>query len=140
MRVWEVWADATTYAKWVVGAREVSGVEGSWPRTGSSFRHKVGVWPLQVRDSTSVVAASPPRHLVLEARFRPFGIARIELDVRPEGSGSRVEMDEITIAPPLARWFHPLFAPLFAARNLASLSRLEEIVGAGRAGSQSGAS
>lgn len=133
-QVWQVWANPKGYAEWVIGAQEVRGVDGVWPRPGSSFHHKAGCWPLQSRDSTSVIASSAPRQLVLEARFRPFGIARIELAVRPEGGASLVEMKETTVGPPLAKLATPLFSLLYAARNKASLRRLDEMVARGGGG------
>lgn len=128
-QVWAVLADAHRYAEWVVGASTIRGVEGDWPQPGARFHHKVGVWPLRIRDDTTVVDCDPPRRLVLEARVRPFGVARIELLLQAEGAGTTVSMIEVPTAPFVARWATPLLDPLTDRRNAEALRRLATAAG-----------
>jgi uncharacterized protein YndB with AHSA1/START domain len=124
-RVWDVLADAGTYADWVVGANKVRGVEGEWPAVGARLHHRIGVAPLYLRDNTEVVGSDPPRKLVLEARARPLGRARIELTVISDGEQCSVSMTEVPVSPWYVRVAAPLLEPLIAVRNAESLRRLE---------------
>lgn len=124
-RVWDVVADASTYPRWVVGAQSVRFVEGRWPDVGARLHHKVGVWPLHIRDNTEVVEVSPPARLVMEGRVRPIGRARIALHITARGSGCEVEMAEYPISPAPLRTAAPLVEPLMALRNVETLRRLE---------------
>ena len=125
-RVWDVLADATTYADWVVGAERVRGVEGDWPAVGARLHHRVGVWPIHIRDNTEVVECDAPARLVLEGRVRPLGRARIALHVAADGAGCNVEMVEHPSSP-LLSLATPLVSPLMGLRNVESLRRLEAV-------------
>jgi len=124
-RIWDVLADAHGYAEWVMGAKTIRGEEGRWPEPGAAFHHTVGVGPLQVRDNTVVEEMEPGRRLVLRARFRPIGVARIRLELHPDGDGCRVEMEEHVVRPALLAHAEPLLDPLIRLRNTESLRRLE---------------
>jgi hypothetical protein len=63
--------------------------------------------------------------LVLEARFRPFGRARVEVRFKPSKMGSEVEMVEEASAPAVARLTSPLWDPLIHVRNTEALRRPE---------------
>ena len=63
--------------------------------------------------------------LVLEARFRPFGRARVEVRLKPSKMGSVVEMIEEPSSPAIARMTRPLWEPLIHVRNTEALRRLE---------------
>ena len=115
--VWAVLADAHSYADWVGGAKEIRGVEGPWPARGSLFHHTVGMGPLDLKDTTQILESEPHRRIVLEARARPLGRARIEITLSMVGAGTTVALDEETISPALVRALNPALAPLVRARN-----------------------
>lgn len=126
-RIWSVLADAGSYAHWVVGSDIIRDADGSWPRPGTKIHHRVGVGPLKINDDTQVVASDPPRHLVLRARARPLGTARVELQLKPEGTSTRVVMIEEP-DDPFSRLLHnPLTDRLLHRRNETALSRLDEL-------------
>lgn len=94
-RVWSVIADGWTYGSWVVGASRVRSVDATWPAKGARLHHSVGLWPLVRDDSTSVLACDPDaRHIVLEARVRPYGTQVVELRVEAAPEGAVVTMRE----------------------------------------------
>lgn len=124
--VFAVLATGQRYADWVVGAKRIRSVDESWPAVGSKLYHTVGIGPLEVKDNTQVVEVDEPERLVLEARFRPMGRARIELTVSPGPEGSRVRMVEELIRAP--KWAKALVDPTIHARNAAALGRLKELL------------
>jgi uncharacterized protein YndB with AHSA1/START domain len=127
-QVWAVLADPEQYGEWVVGAKEVRGSEGNWPMKGARFHHTVGIWPLHIRDHTSVIESERPHRLVLQAKIRPIGFARIELELSPSSRGTLVALTEEPSAPYVARIARRLFDPLIYVRNSEALRRLEQIV------------
>ena len=74
-RVFEVLADGWQYTGWVVGASHVRAVEPSWPSVGARIHHSFGVWPLVLRDDTTVEVCDRPSRLVLLANGGPLGQA-----------------------------------------------------------------
>ena len=127
-RVWAVLADPEKYHEWVVGAKEVRSSEGDWPAKGARFHHTVGIWPLHIRDQTSVMESDRPTSLVLQAKVRPFGFARIDLELSPSARGTQVAMTEEPSAPFVARIARRLFDPVIYVRNGEALRRLEKLV------------
>jgi len=127
-RVWAVLADPEKYSDWVVGAKNVRGWEGHWPAKGARFHHTVGVWPFHIRDQTSVLESDRPHRLVLQAKIRPIGFARIELELSPSTLGTSVAMTEEPSAPAIARVARRLFDPAIYVRNAEALRRLENLV------------
>jgi uncharacterized protein YndB with AHSA1/START domain len=127
-QVWAVLADPEKYGKWVVGAKEVRSSEGNWPAKGARFHHTVGIWPLHIRDHTSVMESDRPHRLVLQAKVRPIGFARIELELSASAGGTQVAMTEEPSAPYLARMARRLFDPVIYLRNGEALRRLETVV------------
>jgi uncharacterized protein YndB with AHSA1/START domain len=112
-QVWDVIADGWTYSQWVVGNTRMRAVDPSWPAPGSKIHHSLGVWPVVLDDETTVVTCEPLNRIVLIAKARPFGAARVTLQLHPTGEGCRIEMSEVPINRPL-RWL-PQWATLAAA-------------------------
>src|SRR4051812_37847957 len=101
-QVWDVMADGWTYSQWVVGNSRMRGVDPQWPAEGSKIAHSVGVWPLLLDDITVVEECQPQDRLVLEAKGRPFGKARITLRLFDiDGGGCRIEMAEVPVGAPM---------------------------------------
>ena len=125
--VFDVLADAGSYAHWVVGSSEIRGVEGDWPEPGSKFHHTQGFFGVGLKDSTLSVVANRPRQLVMEVRFRPIMVGKVEFRLRPNGRGTHVTMIEYPIRGPLARIHNPLFDRAFWARNVETLRRLRKL-------------
>ena len=122
--VFAVLADPRLYGNWVVGASTTRAVDGRWPEVGAVLHHTQA---LVLHDTTSVVACEPGRRLVLEARARPFVIARVEVTLEPEGAGTRIVLDE-EAAGGLLSWLPgPLEAPLIRLRNRESVRRLKRL-------------
>jgi uncharacterized protein YndB with AHSA1/START domain len=112
-----------TYPHWLVGCQDIRAVDAGWPEVGTCFHHRVGLaGPITVSDSTRVLEIVESELLVLEARARPLGRARVAFTLEPEGSGTRLSLDEVPIGglAPL----QPALDPLTAKRNERSLSRL----------------
>lgn len=75
-------------------------VDPSWPAVSASIHHSVGVWPLLINDSTSILEWDPPTHALLKARAWPVGSAHMALDVRRVESGCTVTMTEDAVEGP----------------------------------------
>ena len=122
--VFDVLDDAGAYPRWVVGTRRVRRVDASWPAVGSRFHHAIGSALGELHDSSKIVIRERPHRLVLEVRFRPTGIARVDIRVVADGSGSIIVMEETPTGGPLA--FVPRFItdPVLRLRNAVSLHRL----------------
>ncbi len=130
-QVFAVLADPDSYGHWVVGSHSIRGADPTWPATGSRFHHRVGIGPFTVADHTEALESDPPRRLVLRARARPLGTARVELILTPSRDGTLVTMIE-EAADPLSRLgLNPLTDPLVDMRNRESLRRLAELAEAG---------
>ena len=103
--VWRVLSDGWLYTGWVVGASHVRAVDPGWPGVGQKLHHSVGVWPLLINDSTSVVEMEPNRRLVLQARAWPAGEARVEIDLIGDGGATTVTINETPSKGP-GKWMH----------------------------------
>ena len=126
-RVFAVLADPESYADWVVGSHSIRDADPDWPAVGSRFHHRVGVGPLTVKDHTEVLEVDPPHRLVLRARARPLGTAKIELVLEPRDGGTHVTMTEVAGDPLSKLAINPLTDPLVHRRNVESLRRLQRI-------------
>lgn len=123
-RVFDVLADGWYYSVWVVGTSHVRAVEAGWPSEGSRLFHASGVWPMALRDETKVEEVDPGRRLVMIARGRPMGEARIEVTLVAEAEGTRVTMVESPVSGP-GRWIHsPISEAVLVRRNVECLARL----------------
>jgi uncharacterized protein YndB with AHSA1/START domain len=126
--VWDVLMDPDSYGHWVVGSSHIRAVDPDWPAPGSRFHHSVGLRPLTLSDHTCVVEIEPPRRLVLRAKARPLGTARVELILRPQGSGTHVTMIEEP-GDLFSRLImgNPVSQRLLKVRNEESLRRLRRL-------------
>lgn len=132
--VFRVLADGWLYPAWVVGASRIRSVEEVWPAPGSKIHHSIGVWPVLVDDSTSVLEWNPPRHAQFLARGWPIGEAHITLDVKPRRAGCVVRITEEAVSGPGVLVWKPLMDIGLLARNAETLERLAYLAegGAGR--------
>jgi uncharacterized protein YndB with AHSA1/START domain len=122
--VFSVLDDACAYPRWVVGARRVRAVDPTWPAVGSSFHHAIGAAGVELHDSSQVLERDPPRRLVLEVRFRPTGVARVEIQVDPAPAGSTIIMTETPTRGPASRLPRCIVDAMLTIRNTISLQRL----------------
>jgi uncharacterized protein YndB with AHSA1/START domain len=126
--VFDVLADARCYAYWVVGSRKIRDGDSSWPAPGSRFHHAVGVGPICIRDHTRVEEMRPGRFLQLKVKLRPFGTARVKLELEAADGSTRVTMVEDPADTATAFLFTPLVHLLMRGRNVRSLARLADLV------------
>jgi|SRR5690242_19782355 len=122
--VFDVLDDPFAYPRWVIGARRVRNVDPSWPAVGSRFHHAIGTAAGELHDSSKVLQRDPPERMVLEVRFRPTGVARVDIRVRSEGDGSVIEMEETPTGGPVSRLPGFITDPILSLRNVLSLRRL----------------
>lgn len=119
--------DPSSYGYWVVGSDTIRDADDGWPQAGTKIHHRVGVGPFKLNDDTEAKQSDPPRRLVLHARARPFGTARVELQLEPEGTSTRVVMVEEP-GDRLSRLLHnPVADRLLHHRNREALRRLAEL-------------
>lgn len=123
--VWAVLADGWRYPGWVVGASRMRAVEVNYPAVGSALHHSVGNWPALLDDETRVVDCEEGYRLVLEAKTRPVGTARVTMTLAdgPHG-GTLMEMEEDVSVGPARLLPRPLRQALIVRRNTESLRRL----------------
>ena len=125
--VFDVLATPEKYAHWVVGATKIRRADQTWPRKGAQFHHTQGAFGIGLPDSTQVVSASRPRQLILEARFRPFAINKVEMRLRKRGRGTCVTMVEYPIGGIAQKLDNPLMHAAMHVRNIESLRRLRKM-------------
>ena len=125
--VFDVLADPRSYVYWVIGSREIRGSDPNWPQPGSRFAHTINLGPLRVQDHTEVEELEPDRRLQLKARARPFGTARIAIELDPVADGTSVTIREHAADPFSAFLFQPLTHLAVQRRNARALDRLAEL-------------
>lgn len=120
-------ADGWLYPVWVVGATHIRDVDARWPAPGSKLHHRVGAWPLTIKDFSQVLEMEPERLLVLRVRAWPVGQGRVRLELAPVEDGTHVVMREKATGGP-ARLIPPILVNwLLRARNRESLARLASL-------------
>ena len=124
---WEALADGWRYSDWVVGSRHVRDVDAGWPAPGTKIRHTVGIGPVSGNDETEVIEDEEPHRLLLEARLRPFGTARVQLELTGRRGGTHMTMDERPVDGPLARVYNSASDLLLKGRNVESLRRFKRV-------------
>jgi uncharacterized protein YndB with AHSA1/START domain len=126
-QVFAVLADPKTYAYWVVGADSIRDADASWPAVGAKLHHRVGVGPFKLNDNTEVLEVHKPVRLVLQARARPLGTARVILELIDLGDGTQVTMIEGP-GDRISRLLHnPIADFLLRRRNDEALRRLGKL-------------
>ena len=127
-QVFDILLDAGTYERWVMGCDDIRAVDPDWPQPGSKFHHTVGFGPLKVQDTTKVIELDAPHRLVLEARARPAGVAKVSFTVTPCDEGSKVEIEEYPTRGVAKTIDNPVLDGMIKARNVETLRRLEREV------------
>ncbi|MCX8563961.1 SRPBCC family protein [Mycolicibacterium mucogenicum] len=126
--VWDVIADGWTYSQWVVGNSRMRAVDANWPAAGSRIQHSIGVWPFLVDDVTEVLECRVLEELVLLAKARPFGRARISLRLSDTpGGGCRIAMAEEAVGAPMGWIPNQLTMAAVIPRNRECVWRLSAI-------------
>jgi NAD(P)-dependent dehydrogenase (short-subunit alcohol dehydrogenase family)/uncharacterized protein YndB with AHSA1/START domain len=127
--VFGVLADPQRYPEWVVGAAGIRDEDTEFPAVGSRFHHKVGSWPIGLEDHTEVLEVEPPHRIVLKAKARPLGTARIEIELRESAGGTEVAMEEVPgdrLTSLVAS--NPVADTILRVRNAEALARLKRMV------------
>jgi len=125
--IYEILADPPCYEMWVVGNKFVRFYDRSWPEPGSEFHHKVGFGPLATKDKTVALEAEPLRRLVMLVRALPFIQATVAFTLDPEGSGTRVTIEEHPRGEPWVTLWNPVLDGLTGVRNAETLRRLKRL-------------
>ena len=126
--IFAVLDDPYAYPHWVVGTRRVRKVDPTWPAVGSCFHHAIGTAFGELHDSSKVLIREHPRRMLLEVRFRPTGIAQVDIRVVADGCGSTIILEEIPTGGPFAFMPRLITEPLLTLRNALSLQRLRHEV------------
>jgi uncharacterized protein YndB with AHSA1/START domain len=130
--VFAVLANSENYGDWVVGSDTIRDADATWPRVGSRFHHRIGFGPFKINDHTEVIEVDAPHRLIMHARARPLGTARISILLRHHDGGTRVTMIE-SAGDHLSRLIlNPVTDPLVHLRTVEALRRLKRIVETGR--------
>ena len=127
--VFAVLSDAESYPRWVVGAAGVRESDEDFPAVGSRFHHKVGSWPVGLKDHTEVTEIDPPRRIVLKAKARPMGTASIAIDLAESAGGTELTMEEVPgdrLTSLVAA--NPAADTVLRVRNAEALARLKRLV------------
>ena len=127
-RVYAVLTDGWLYAAWVVGASRVRAVDERWPQPGGRIHHSIGAWPALLHDTTEVEECRPPEYLMLRARARPSGEARVEFFLAETAAGTEVQMHEQATAGPVKLLPGGIVDPILHLRNAETLRRLRYLV------------
>ena len=136
--VFAVLADPYTYEDWVVGCADIRHVEGEWPAVGSLFHHTVGMGPFKVKDNTKVLEVEADSRLVIEARARPAGVAKVVFSLEPVADGTEVCIEEYPVRGLARRIANPLLDLLIHLRNAETLRRLDKQLEKGKGKARTG--
>jgi hypothetical protein len=125
--VFAVLSEPRSFARWVVGSREIRRADPGWPSVGTAFDHRVGLWPFTLSDNSEVVQCEAPRLLKLLVKARPFSRAYVTLKLKQSDAGTLLSMDEFAADSRSRLFFNPLTDPLIHLRNNVSLRRLKAL-------------
>jgi uncharacterized protein YndB with AHSA1/START domain len=130
--VFAVLANPRNYGDWVVGSDTIRDADPTWPKVGSRFHHRVGFGLLKIHDHTEVLEVDAPHRLVMHARARPLGTAKVTMLLTERDQGTHVTMIEVAGDALSALVLNRLTDPLIHLRNVQALRRLKRIVETGR--------
>ena len=125
--VWDALADPGGYGYWVVGSKEIRDADPRLAGSGSRFHHTSGSAPLRSMITRRLLEARAPDFLRLRAKARPFGTARVTMQMTPKDGGTVVRDDRDTRRAHAVLSLNPLVHVLTKLRNAESLMRLEEL-------------
>src|SRR5690349_12356520 len=126
--VWGVLANGWRYADWVVGAKRIRAVDPEWPAVGSRFHHKVGVGPVEIKDSSVSEAVDDGHAISLRVKAFPAGAARVRIIINgTDDGGTEIKMEEHPIEGFARRWDNPVQGAALWVRNKESLRRLARV-------------
>lgn len=125
--VWDVLADGSRYADWVVGTSSSKPVRGQWPRLGAAIRYEARLGPVRLSNETVVRRCEWGEALELEALAGAFGTARIAIELRPWGEECLVFVDEHPLRGVGGRVHNLAVEALIQVRHRAMLARLAEL-------------
>ncbi|MEU3146535.1 MULTISPECIES: SRPBCC family protein [unclassified Streptomyces] len=125
--VWEVLADGSRHADWLVGTPSSEPVRGQWPRLGSAIHYETRIGPLRLAGETVVRRCERGEALEFEAREGPLGTARIAVRLRPWGNECLVTVDEHPLRGADGRLRRAAVRALARIRHGALLARLAEV-------------
>ena len=93
--------DPKSFERLVAGARRIRRFDARWPERGTAIQHTVGVPPLLLRDSTTVIEVRSPHLLRLEAGVWPLGALLVEFTFTAHPEGCTLVVREEPMAGPL---------------------------------------
>jgi hypothetical protein len=125
--VWQILADGTRYADWVVGTARSRPVRGHWPEVGAALSYEVRLGPLRLHNETVVRRCLPGRELELEAKAGALGTARIALELRSWGDHTLVIVDEHPLRGAGGAVHNVAVEALIQIRHREMLRRLEHV-------------
>ncbi|MDJ0462374.1 SRPBCC family protein [Streptomyces sp. H27-C3] len=126
--VWEVLADGSRYADWVVGTSRTRPRGSDWPKVGASIEYMVRFGPWKAKGETTVRLSEWPRVLELEADSGPLGTARIAIEIRPWGEHALVIVDEHPLGGPGGALHNSAVDAVLQLRHRSMLARLAKVV------------
>ncbi|MFJ9597888.1 SRPBCC family protein [Streptomyces virginiae] len=127
-QVWEVLADGSRYADWVVGTSDSRVAHGRWPELGSALEYTVRIGPWTVEGTTVVRRVNAPESLELEVDSGPLGTARVAIEVRSWGDESLVKVDEHPLRGIGGTLHNTVVDALIQLRHRSMLARLATVV------------
>lgn len=122
-RMWELLSDPYAYPRWVVGADRTVEADAAWPAPGSRFRVRLAIG---LHDYTESRAVSAGKRIELDAGGI-LGPARVQIEIGPDGGGTRVTMVEDPAGKIAPLRFLPPVQLAIKARNVESLRRLRNL-------------
>jgi uncharacterized protein YndB with AHSA1/START domain len=127
-QVFAVLADGWTYSDWVVGSAHIRDVDSDFPSPGSRVHHKVGPWPLSVKDESVVLECEAPYLLLLKVKIWPLGAGKVKFTLTPVADhATRVTMIEEFVEGPLLVARNKVNDLALRGRNKESLRRLSDL-------------
>ncbi|MEU6864264.1 SRPBCC family protein [Streptomyces sp. NPDC046876] len=126
-RVWEVLADGSRYASWVVGTHDAREEDGRWPQEGAGLRYRIKLGPFAYDGRTVVRIHRPPQRLELEAMAGGHASARIAIEVLPWGAETLVVLDEHPLRGRGCSVHHAAVDAVAQLRHRSMLARLARV-------------